>query len=371
MLLRRFSAAFTLPLSLSLLLCLGGCRGGSGSGGGDDSGSDPDDGREYDFGTLTSTLDAFVGDADDQVSGYSFILDIGGTTALQCAGGDLSTSSVIPIASASKAPAAATILSMVEDGLINLDTPVSRYIGAAVDWPDAKASITMRMLLNHTSGIALNTPCLSDQQSTLLACVQEIANTPLAFTPGSQFGYSGAGYQVAGFVAQQASGQSWSTLLHERVTSPLGMSSFNFGTTQNPRIGAGANSNAADYLKFSRMTLNGGTYGGVTVLSSEQAARAKTNQVAGLPVFYTPFPQDAGVHGYSFGWWITDADQLDGSAGPEISDPGLLGTTPWVDFDKDYAAVLLLRSNTTNGLAMWNAIRPLIREQVEAHGASE
>jgi len=202
---------------------------------------------------------------------------------------------------------------------------------------------------------------------TLQACVQEIADTRLDFLPGTMFGYSGAGYQVAGFVAQQVAGKSWASVVRERVTSPLGMSTYGYGETQNPRVAGGAVSNAADYLRFNRMILNGGTLGGRTVLSTTSAGRVRTSQIGLLGSYFSPLPPGAGVNGYSFGWWISDVAQLGGSAGPEISDPGLLGTTPWMDYDKDYAAVLLVDSDTANGLAMWKAARSRILEQIAAH----
>src|SRR3546814_10026559 len=83
----------------------------------------------------------------------------------------------IPIASASKALSATIILSLVNNGLIDLDTPVSQYIGDQINWPIIKRDITMRMLLNHTSGLPFDSPCLSEDDTTLKDCAQEIANT--------------------------------------------------------------------------------------------------------------------------------------------------------------------------------------------------
>src|SRR3546814_14763989 len=115
----------------------------------------------------------------------------------------------IPIASASKALSATIILSLVNNGLIDLDTPVSQYIGDQINWPIIKRDITMRMLLNHTSGLPFDSPCLSEADTTLKACAQEIANTGLNFIPGNRFGYSGSGYQVAGYVASSATRRVW------------------------------------------------------------------------------------------------------------------------------------------------------------------
>lgn len=318
----------------------------------------------YDWSALETTLDSFVGDRGDQVAGYSFALKVGGRTVFTRAGGELTTDSLVPIASASKAPAATVILSLVRSGLIDLDMPIRGYLGDAISWPLAKAPITMRMLLNHTSGIPFSSPCMDDDATTLRACVQEIADTDLNFIPGTAFGYSGAGYQVAGFVAQQVTGTPWNTLVQERLTTPLGMPSFTYGDGPNPRIAGGAICNAGDYLKFAQLYLDGGTAGSTTVLSREQVETAQSDQIAGLPVYYTPVAEDSGLNGYSFGWWISDAAKHPGSAGPEISDPGLLGTTPWLDFDQRYSAIILIDSSSDNGFAMWNAVRPEILAQL-------
>jgi CubicO group peptidase (beta-lactamase class C family) len=260
------------------------------------------------------------------------------------------------------------LLSLVRDGLLDLDMPVSNYLGSSISWPAAKAAITLRMLLNHTSGIPYSSPCLADSSSTLAACVQEIASTDLTFSPGTRFGYSGADYQVAGYIAQQVSGVAWNTLFRQRIGAPLG-SNLSWGdATQNPRIAGGAVASTADYLRLLQMLLAGGLAadGSTRVLDAAQIQSLQSSQIDGLPVYYTPAPASAGLHGYSLGWWITDVASHPGSAGPELSGPGLLGSVPWLDFDRHYAAVLLTNSDTDTGAAIWGAIRPLILDQVNA-----
>src|SRR3546814_12373652 len=92
----------------------------------------------------------------NQVEGYSFALKLDGETVYARAAGNVTGTNLpmnldlaIPIASASKALSATIILSLVNNGLIDLDTPVSQYIGDQINWPIIKRDITMRMLLNH------------------------------------------------------------------------------------------------------------------------------------------------------------------------------------------------------------------------------
>jgi len=353
-----------LRLGVAAALLLAACGGDKGDSGANDV--------QHDWTALTATLDSHLGSGDNQVQGYSFALKLHGKTVYTRAAGTVTGSTLpmtmdlaIPIASASKAPSATVILSLVNDGLIDLDAPVSQYIGNAIDWPDDKAAITMRMLLNHTSGIPFDSPCLSDDSTTLKDCAQEIAGSTLNFSPGTIFGYSGAGYQVAGYIATVVSGKSWSTLVDERLTGPLAMSSFTYGNTANPRIAGGAWSTAEDYLKFAQLYLDGGKTGDSRIISASQVNAAKIDQITGKPIYYTPEPAGSGLNGYSFGWWISDAAIHPGTAGPEISDPGLFGTTPWIDFDKDYTAIVLISGTPDAGLAMFNAARADILAQID------
>lgn len=347
---------------MSATLLLSAC-GNTGDSGAND--------RGHDWTALTNTLDSYLGAGDSQVQGYSFALKLDGKTVYTRAAGNVTGTTVpasldlpTPIASASKAPSAAIILTLVDDGKINLDEPVSTYIGDAIGWPLAKRKITMRMLLNHTSGIPFTSPCLDQDNTTLRDCAQEIANSNLNFIPGNQFGYSAAGYQVAGYIATVVSGKSWATLVNERLAGPLGMSSFTYGNTDNPRIAGGAWSTAEDYLKFTQLYLNGGMANSTRIISTSQVDTAKLNQIENLPMYYSPEPEGSGLNGYSFGWWISDDALHPGSAGPEISDPGLLGTTPWIDFDKNYTAAVLINGTPAAGLAMFNAARTEILKQI-------
>ncbi|WP_428312493.1 serine hydrolase domain-containing protein [Hydrocarboniphaga sp.] len=351
------------------------------SGSGSDTGTGTDNGSgstptptptSYDWSALATRLDASVGSDSGQVAGYSFAVAVSSSTASNSrytrGGGNLASTARVALASASKGPTALLVLSLVRDGLLDLDMPVVNYLGSDISWPAAKSAITLRMLLDHTSGIPYSSACLSDTASTLAACTQEIADTALVFPPGTRFGYSGAGYQVVGYVAQQVSGVAWNTLFRQRIGTPLG-SGLSWGdSTQNPRIAGGAVASTDDYVKLLQMLLDGGLAadGTTRLLDAAQVQSLQRSEIDGLPVYYTPAPASAGLHGYSLGWWITDTASHPGSAGPELSNPGLLGSLPWVDFDRRYAAVLLTNSDTDTATSIWGALRPLILDQVNA-----
>jgi len=323
----------------------------------------------YDWSSLSSALDAIVGNASGQVDGYSFALEIAGRPVFTRGGGNLRANTTVPIASASKAPSAAAILALVDAGLLDLDTPISTYLGDTINWPAAKSAITLRMLLNHTSGLPFASACLENDSTTLQACAQEIADGPVNFIPGLFFNYSGAGYQLAGYVAQQAAGMPWATLFKQYIGDPLGLTTYRYVGDTNPRIGGGALSNTADYLKLTRMFLNGGMAGGTRVLSAASAASVRTDQIGTRPMVYKPV--DASLDGYSNGWWISAASAHPDSAGPELSDPGLLGATPWMDVDRNYSAALWIIDSTQTGVNLWRSLRPLILEQINTQGLPE
>lgn len=312
---------------------------------------------------LKTALDRAVPTA---AGGYVFGLIDGDDIVVRTSGGKLQIDSVVPIASATKAPSAAAILTLVDAGLLDLDRPVVEYIGDVVDWPMLKRSITTRMLLNHTSGLIPEPGCLAENVTmTLVECVQQIADAQLRFVPGNQFEYGGGSYQVAGLVAERISGEDWQRFFDLAIAEPLGLRDYRFIGDANPRIAGGAVSTVDDYLQLLQMFMNDGAYAGREVLSSEMIALIRSNQITGLPKRETPLDRDL-YPGYSFGWWFSSPQLHPGSPGPEFSDPGALGTVPWIDLGREYGAVLLLIDGPQAGLDLWNDIRPLILQLLDA-----
>ena len=339
--------------------------------------------RVYDWSQLDSALDSFISSAaspaSGSVSGYSFLLFNSSGTLLTRSGGDHNLSTVDLLASASKLPSALAILTLVDQGKLNLDTPVASYLQSAgnpITWPSAKAAITTRMLLSHTSGLPGlddNQPaCLNQQTSTTLQkCAQDIANASLVSQPGAEFNYGGADYQLAGYLAVLISGAaSWQAFFNSAIAAPLGgIPSFSYGSAAsvtNPRIAGGAASNVTDYATLLAMVRAGGTYNGTQVLSAAAITTLTANEIQGLPNIYNPFPPDsAGDYpGYGLGVFISTPALYQPSPGPEYSDPGLYGVTPWFDNGVNYGAVLLINQDTSTGLDMWNTARPLIIQQL-------
>ncbi len=159
--------------------------------------------------------------------------DVDGNVALQP--GD-----VFRIGSVSKQMAAAGLLHLVQEGRVSLDDPISRFLP---DYPRGN-EITVRMILNHTSGIHNYTDIDGYMQSggpiaadlTTAQMVDVFDDLPLDFEPGTQWNYSNSAYVLVGAVIEAASGMPWHEYLQRTFFTPLGMRHTGYGA--DPRFAA-------------------------------------------------------------------------------------------------------------------------------------
>lgn len=131
------------------------------------------------------------------------------------------------IASITKQFTAMLVMLAVQDHKLQLDKPLIHYMS---DYPKKTGNqVTAHYLLTHTAGI----PDIStvdnyfDQISYLSHTPQELIelfwHKELEFKPGTQFNYSNAGYMILGALLERIYGQSFDTLLAERIFQPLTM----------------------------------------------------------------------------------------------------------------------------------------------------
>jgi CubicO group peptidase (beta-lactamase class C family) len=131
------------------------------------------------------------------------------------------------VASLTKAVATTTaVMLLVQDGLLELDAPIARYLPW---WVDAgpKALITPRQLLSHTSGLPVGYSLARfgwSREGILLS----LAEVPLRAPPGTQTAYSDYGMIVLAALAEELSGLALDELLLRRVFGPLGMEDTGF-----------------------------------------------------------------------------------------------------------------------------------------------
>lgn len=143
------------------------------------------------------------------------------------------------IASMSKAFTALAVLHLRDQGKLELDAPVSRYVPETAGWrlPTADARpITVSDLLHHTAGFVEDNPWGDRQQvlsepefSALMAGGMEFANAP-----GVMMEYSNYGYALLGRIISNVSGVRYQDYIRDTIMRPLGMASTSFDVLASP-----------------------------------------------------------------------------------------------------------------------------------------
>jgi CubicO group peptidase (beta-lactamase class C family) len=136
----------------------------------------------------------------------------------------MTTAHVFQLASITKQFTAAAVLKLVQDGRVDLDAPIRRYLPHA---PIQGRAITVRQLLSHTAGIPdyAESPRIGSLKrldlppDTLVALV---ATTPFYFEPGEQMRYSNTGYALLGQLIERVSGQPYAAYVERQVLDPAG-----------------------------------------------------------------------------------------------------------------------------------------------------
>lgn len=203
-------------------------------------------------------------------------------------------------------------MTLVEDGLLAISDPVSKYIPEFANMTvidettgaitPAANEMTVQDLLTHESGLIYD---IFDPQSelgkryfqagslrsdiTALTLAENLAALPLRFEPGTKWNYSRS-TDVLGAVIEVAAGKPLDALLNERIFEPLGMDETTFfvdsskatrlaqpihGDMADPTVvtpmlsgGGGLHSTTEDYVRFASMLLGGGEYNGVRILEA-------------------------------------------------------------------------------------------------------
>jgi serine beta-lactamase-like protein LACTB len=133
---------------------------------------------------------------------------------------------VYRVGSVSKLFTDIAVMQLVEQGKLDLDAPLTKYL------PDFKPinkydkPITLRMLMSHRSGLLREPPegnYFDPSVTALDRTVRSLNRTELVYEPGTHTRYSNAGIAVVGFVIEETQQQRFARHLHNRVLDPLGM----------------------------------------------------------------------------------------------------------------------------------------------------
>src|SRR5262245_6934137 len=308
---------------------------------------------------------------------------------------------VVWIASMTKAVTATAAMQLVERGRLSLDGPAQDVVpelakARVLEGFDAsgrpklrtpRQPITLRQLLTHTAGFAYEiwrTEIAQYQEATgtpgITTCTNAALTTPLLFDPGDKWEY-GINIDWAGKMVETVSGQKLDTYFQQNIFGPLGMkdTSFalsasqksrlsrvhqrddtgaltpiEFGLPENPEFlmgGGGLYATAGDYLAFTQMIVQGGTYKGAQVLRPETVDLMAQNHIGdlevgkmstvnpGLSADVDLFPGMSKKWGLSF--LINSRTAPTGRSAGSLFWAGLANTYLWIDRTKRVSGVFL------------------------------
>jgi CubicO group peptidase (beta-lactamase class C family) len=202
----------------------------------------------------------------------------------------------------------AAVMALVEDGKIELDAPVQRYLPQFTG--GAKARVTIRHLLTHTSGSRAGASDIGEETSRA-QLLRYLVARPLTLVPGKDVLYSDVGFVILWAAAERAAGEPLARYLRRRVWGPLEMHSTRVGVPTGcaacaPTLhleeqdsaytggsydevarrldglagNAGAFSTARDLARFAAMIANEGRLGNVRVFA-RRTVRAFTGPQPG------------------------------------------------------------------------------------------
>lgn len=321
--------------------------------------------------------------------------------------------------SMSKSPSSVALMMLYENGLFQLDDPISKFIPAfagqrvwsgggfgATQSEPARRDITFRDLLTHTSGLtygfmqanpvdALYRERRIDRLGdtmTLADFVDVVAKLPLVAQPGTRWNYS-VSTDVVSRLVEVLSGETYDRFLVDRLFKPLGMAdtSFNVPADKAERLsacyvrgpdgklalqddpatsrllnpltapcGAALVGTAHDYLRFCQFLLQKGSLDGTRLLGRKTVELMTMNHLDGdMAAMGQPRFAESTYHGIGFGLGFSVL--LDPAKSQIVGSPGEYGwggmasTGFWIDPVEDLAVVLMTQ-------LMPSSLYPLRRE---------
>ncbi|HKZ22703.1 MAG TPA: serine hydrolase [candidate division Zixibacteria bacterium] len=330
----------------------------------------------YDFSAIDSLLlqnlnSKFAGNvvclvAQDDTLIYSKSLGVFTPTTVQL------------IASTTKTFSGALILTLVDEGLINLDDSIGTYLPIFSQY--GKGHCTIRQCFSHTGGWPEKIPdnltdYLGSSTMTLAEAVDSIATyVPLVYTPASFFLYGGVSMHIIGRVAEVVTNTPWDTLFKYRIAQKCDLKKTTFCLTgSNPRIAGGLCSTAEDIMKFASMLLHQGSYNGNMVLSPTAVGEIWTDQTNKVFQLYSPYPNNPPYNNpyttdtiyYGIGSWL-DVYNPELLYQEQISGAGAFGTYFWVDRCRMITGVVFTKSTYLETWPISFQIVDIVRNEIDA-----
>ena len=330
---------------------------------------------------------------------------------------DMMLDTVVWIASMTKAVTAVAAMQLVENGKLHLETAAAEVVpeiskAQVLTGFDAsgtpllrgpKRLITLRHLLTHTAGFSYeiwNADIAKYQAATgtpgITTCENAALTTPLLFDPGDRWEY-GINIDWIGKMVEAVSGQTLGDYLQQNILAPLGMNStsFKLSASQRERLaamhargadgelsvipfeipqepqfqmgGAGLYGTATDYLCFTRMLLNRGTFNGNRILKPETVHTMFQNQIGEincgvLNTVAPPLSSDVNFfpgmqQKWGLSFLINTELTPEGRSPGSLAWAGLANTYFWIDPVKRVTGVFLTQILPFFDLKATNAFR--------------
>jgi D-alanyl-D-alanine carboxypeptidase len=224
---------------------------------------------------------------------------------------------VFRLASITKQFTAVATLMLVEQGLLALDDPITRF------WPDYPThahTITVEHLLTHTSGIRSYTdmpewPPLWRKDFAVQELIDFFKYQPMQFAPGTRWAYNNSGYHQLGAIIEQVSGLSYEQFIQQRIFDPLGMRQSYYDNPARiiPKRASGYQRGAdgfqnAEYLSMTQPYAAGALASTIDDLAIWDAALANGRllQPATLERAWAPYRlADGTLTDYGYGWQLS------------------------------------------------------------------
>jgi CubicO group peptidase (beta-lactamase class C family) len=233
------------------------------------------------------------------------------------------TNTIFGVLSVSKPITTTGLLIAVQEGLLDLDVPIKRYLPEFTihsRFPaDPMSEITLRHLLSMTSGLTHDAPIGNNSDALSPAYedhIRSFSQTWLRFRTGERAEYSGLGTELAAYCLEQVIHRPFTEYVQEKLFDPLGMKRSTYsiqkiktdtnratGSNRNiPNIPieipmlapAGVYSSIADMARFMRFHLNLGRVDGRTLIQEGLVKQMQT----------IPFPLRDQIAGYGQGLWV-------------------------------------------------------------------
>jgi len=276
-------------------------------------------------------------------------------------------STMFGIGSVSKMFAAIAVMKLVDRGVIDIDTPLVKYLPSFRMSSAEYKNVTIRMLLNHSSGFPgtdnRNADVRSPVTGYLTQTLQTLSISRLKYPPGYMNVYCNDGFTVLAALVEATTGTSYVQFVQDEILSPLGMANTRFPLGAFPAgsyakayvngvakpqefvntLAAGAlYSTADDLARLAMMFLGAGAVGTTRVLSRAAVAEMAVDQTIGS---FDPIHNDSFAFG--LGW-------------DSVTQPGLkaVGFDGWVKGgdSNDYGAAFVVSPQAQLGIVVLAAL---------------